>query len=64
MDEDHLEIPESTEFELDDLAAEVAWGADTVETDDAGLEWLAQAELPGVEGIDDGAGVHDETRYA
>ena len=48
--EEGLNIPENAEFYLDNLELE---HADVVETDDAGLDWLAQTELPGtVEGID------------
>lgn len=45
-----LEIPEGTEIELNDLWVDFA---DVVETDEAGLEWLAQNDLPpNVEGVD------------
>jgi hypothetical protein len=42
-EDDRLEIPESAEFELNDL--EISW-SDVVETDDDGIEWLAKADLP------------------
>lgn len=45
-----LDIPEGTEFEVDDLWLDFA---DEVETDQGGLEWLAQNDLPPtVEGVD------------
>lgn len=55
MDEadEGLNIPENAEFSLDDLAFE---HVDAVETDDDGLAWLAQTELPStLEGIDYGS---------
>lgn len=52
--EEGLEFPENAEFSLDDLELE---HADVVETDDDGLAWLAQTELPGtLEGIDHSIG--------
>jgi hypothetical protein len=57
MDEadDGLNIPENAEFSLDNLELE---HADVVETDDDGLAWLAQTELPSnIEGIDYSVGV-------
>jgi hypothetical protein len=53
--DEELSIPESAEFDLDGLDFD---HADVVETDDDGLAWLAQNDLPGtVEGVDYSVGV-------
>lgn len=45
-----FEIPEGTEFELNDLWVDFS---DEVETDQGGLDWLAQNDLPpNVDGVD------------
>jgi hypothetical protein len=45
-----LEIPEGTEFEVNDLWLDFA---DAVEADEGTMEWLAQNDLPAtVEGVD------------
>jgi hypothetical protein len=56
--DEEFEIPEGTVFEVNDLWLDFA---DTVETDQAGMEWLAQNDLPpNVEGVDYSRGAGGE----